>query len=140
MYTETGSLGTGVSPHQGTYPITGAHPLDLSEPWGGCGHSGLRSMVAAPSHCPRSRCLPLLTGAGLGLAEGHVSKLRASGWAPCNSGLPPSLSVAWEPAGDGKRVISLADNHILLWDLQESSSQAMVSNSNHEVSVLCLPD
>ncbi|OWK07139.1 TSSC1 [Cervus elaphus hippelaphus] len=32
--------------------------------------------------------------------------------------------VAWEPAGDGKRVISLADNHILLWDLQESSSQA----------------
>lgn len=35
IYTETGSLGTGVSPHQGTYPITGAHPPDLSEPWGG---------------------------------------------------------------------------------------------------------
>ncbi|XP_044796488.1 EARP and GARP complex-interacting protein 1 isoform X2 [Bubalus bubalis] len=37
--------------------------------------------------------------------------------------------VAWEPAGDGKRVISLADNHILLWDLQESSSQAMLASS-----------
>ncbi|XP_070315263.1 EARP and GARP complex-interacting protein 1 isoform X1 [Odocoileus virginianus] len=37
--------------------------------------------------------------------------------------------VTWEPAGDGKRVISLADNHILLWDLQESSSQAMLASS-----------
>ncbi|XP_066864330.1 EARP and GARP complex-interacting protein 1 isoform X4 [Kogia breviceps] len=37
--------------------------------------------------------------------------------------------VAWEPAGDGKRVISLADNHILLWDLQESSSQAVLASS-----------
>ncbi|KAF7470050.1 Hypothetical predicted protein [Marmota monax] len=27
--------------------------------------------------------------------------------------------------GDGKKVISLADNHLLLWDLQESSSQAV---------------
>ncbi|MBZ3869295.1 Protein TSSC1 [Sciurus carolinensis] len=33
--------------------------------------------------------------------------------------------VTWEPMGDGKKVISLADNHILLWDLQESSSQAV---------------
>lgn len=30
--------------------------------------------------------------------------------------------------GDGKKVITLADNHLLLWDLQESSSQAVVSN------------
>ncbi|XP_055361645.1 EARP-interacting protein homolog isoform X3 [Betta splendens] len=36
--------------------------------------------------------------------------------------------VLWEPMGDGKRVISLADNHALLWDLQESSTQATVSN------------
>uniref|UniRef100_A0A2K6M7K0 EARP complex and GARP complex interacting protein 1 n=1 Tax=Rhinopithecus bieti TaxID=61621 RepID=A0A2K6M7K0_RHIBE len=35
--------------------------------------------------------------------------------------------VVWEPMGDGKKIISLADNHILLWDLQESSSQAVVS-------------
>jgi len=28
--------------------------------------------------------------------------------------------------GDGKRVISLAENHVLLWDLQESSSKATV--------------
>lgn len=41
------------------------------------------------------------------------------------------LSVTWEPTGDGKRVISLADNHILLWDLQESSSQAVVSDKNY---------
>ncbi|XP_030776987.1 EARP and GARP complex-interacting protein 1 isoform X1 [Rhinopithecus roxellana] len=33
--------------------------------------------------------------------------------------------VVWEPMGDGKKIISLADNHILLWDLQESSSQAV---------------
>ncbi|XP_047701161.1 EARP and GARP complex-interacting protein 1 isoform X1 [Prionailurus viverrinus] len=33
--------------------------------------------------------------------------------------------VVWEPTGDGRRVISLADSHILLWDLQESSSQAV---------------
>ncbi|KAK2489970.1 hypothetical protein MC885_006069 [Smutsia gigantea] len=33
--------------------------------------------------------------------------------------------VTWEPTGDGTKVISLADNHILLWDLQESSSQAV---------------
>ncbi|XP_036928113.1 EARP-interacting protein homolog isoform X2 [Acanthopagrus latus] len=37
--------------------------------------------------------------------------------------------VLWEPMGDGKRVISLADNHALLWDLQESSTQAMVSST-----------
>uniref|UniRef100_A0A2I3SQ25 EARP complex and GARP complex interacting protein 1 n=1 Tax=Pan troglodytes TaxID=9598 RepID=A0A2I3SQ25_PANTR len=35
--------------------------------------------------------------------------------------------VVWEPMGDGKKIISLADNHILLWDLQESSSQAVVT-------------
>uniref|UniRef100_A0A3Q4GJG7 EARP complex and GARP complex interacting protein 1 n=1 Tax=Neolamprologus brichardi TaxID=32507 RepID=A0A3Q4GJG7_NEOBR len=37
--------------------------------------------------------------------------------------------VLWEPMGDGKRVISLADNHALLWDLQESSTQAAVSST-----------
>lgn len=36
--------------------------------------------------------------------------------------------VLWEPMGDGKRVISLADNHALLWDLQESSTRATVSS------------
>lgn len=34
--------------------------------------------------------------------------------------------MLWEPMGDGKRLISLADNHALLWDLQESSTQATV--------------
>ncbi|KAM9018821.1 EARP and GARP complex-interacting protein 1 isoform 1-T2 [Ara ararauna] len=37
--------------------------------------------------------------------------------------------VMWEPMGDGKKVISLADNNILLWDLQESSSKAVLSSS-----------
>uniref|UniRef100_A0A674I1E6 EARP complex and GARP complex interacting protein 1 n=1 Tax=Terrapene triunguis TaxID=2587831 RepID=A0A674I1E6_9SAUR len=37
--------------------------------------------------------------------------------------------VIWEPMGDGKKLISLADNHLLLWDLQESSSNAVLSNS-----------
>nr|XP_035931997.1 EARP and GARP complex-interacting protein 1 isoform X2 [Halichoerus grypus] len=37
--------------------------------------------------------------------------------------------VTWEPTGDGKKVISLADNHILLWDLQESSGQAVLASS-----------
>lgn len=69
-----------------------------------------------------------------------MSELRASGWASFNAGLPPSRSIAWEPAGDGKRVISLADNHILLWDLQESSSQAMVSDSGHRASIFRLLD
>lgn len=35
-------------------------------------------------------------------------------------------SVMWEPMGDGKKIISLADNNILLWDLQESSTKAVV--------------
>ncbi|XP_009078552.1 PREDICTED: protein TSSC1-like, partial [Acanthisitta chloris] len=33
--------------------------------------------------------------------------------------------VMWEPMGDGKKIISLADNNILLWDLQESSDKAV---------------
>ncbi|XP_010130262.1 PREDICTED: protein TSSC1, partial [Buceros rhinoceros silvestris] len=33
--------------------------------------------------------------------------------------------VMWEPMGDGKKIISLADNNILLWDLQESSAKAV---------------
>lgn len=37
--------------------------------------------------------------------------------------------VVWEPTGDGKRVVSLADNHLLLWDLQESSSRALLASS-----------
>ncbi|TRZ02665.1 hypothetical protein DNTS_024400 [Danionella cerebrum] len=37
--------------------------------------------------------------------------------------------VLWEPMGDGKRVISLAENHVLVWDLQESSSKATISSS-----------
>ncbi|XP_070811199.1 EARP and GARP complex-interacting protein 1 isoform X2 [Pituophis catenifer annectens] len=37
--------------------------------------------------------------------------------------------VAWEPMGDGKKLISLADNHLLLWDLQESSTKAVLTNS-----------
>uniref|UniRef100_A0A673UYZ6 EARP and GARP complex-interacting protein 1 n=1 Tax=Suricata suricatta TaxID=37032 RepID=A0A673UYZ6_SURSU len=45
------------------------------------------------------------------------------------TGPPLSCSVAWEPTGDGRRVISLADSHVLLWDLQESSSQAVLASS-----------
>ncbi|XP_051579209.1 EARP-interacting protein homolog [Myxocyprinus asiaticus] len=37
--------------------------------------------------------------------------------------------VLWEPMGDGKRMISLAENHVLLWDLQESSTKATISSS-----------
>uniref|UniRef100_A0A8C9ESU8 Protein TSSC1 n=1 Tax=Pavo cristatus TaxID=9049 RepID=A0A8C9ESU8_PAVCR len=37
--------------------------------------------------------------------------------------------VMWEPMGDGKKIISLADNNILLWDLQESSTKAVLSSS-----------
>ncbi|XP_042598806.1 EARP-interacting protein homolog isoform X2 [Cyprinus carpio] len=37
--------------------------------------------------------------------------------------------VLWEPMGDGKRVISLAENHVLLWDLRESSTKATISSS-----------
>ncbi|XP_070284728.1 EARP and GARP complex-interacting protein 1 isoform X3 [Myotis yumanensis] len=37
--------------------------------------------------------------------------------------------VVWEPTGDGTRVISLADNHLLLWDLQASSSRALLASS-----------
>ncbi|XP_029794441.1 EARP and GARP complex-interacting protein 1-like [Suricata suricatta] len=44
-------------------------------------------------------------------------------------GRPLPASVAWEPTGDGRRVISLADSHVLLWDLQESSSQAVLASS-----------
>ncbi|KAI4898441.1 hypothetical protein NFI96_000497 [Prochilodus magdalenae] len=48
--------------------------------------------------------------------------------------LPPLFSfsfyyVLWEPMGDGKRVISLADSHVVLWDLQESSTKATISSS-----------
>ncbi|EPQ08449.1 Protein TSSC1 [Myotis brandtii] len=39
------------------------------------------------------------------------------------------LSVVWEPTGDGTRVVSLADNHLLLWDLQASSSRALLASS-----------
>lgn len=44
------------------------------------------------------------------------------------------FSVVWEPMGDGKKVISLADSHILLWDLQASSSQAVVSKKDKGLS------
>nr|XP_010955243.1 EARP and GARP complex-interacting protein 1 isoform X1 [Camelus bactrianus] len=37
--------------------------------------------------------------------------------------------VVWEPAGAGGRVISLADNHVLLWDLQESGRRAALASS-----------
>lgn len=39
--------------------------------------------------------------------------------------------VTWEPMGDGKKLISLADNHLLLWDLQESSTKAVVRSVSH---------
>ncbi|KAF7247612.1 hypothetical protein EYD10_06454 [Varanus komodoensis] len=45
-------------------------------------------------------------------------------------------SVAWEPMGDGKKLISLADNHLLLWDLQESSSQAVTEKHKAHTSFI----
>ncbi|RLW12303.1 hypothetical protein DV515_00000740 [Chloebia gouldiae] len=38
----------------------------------------------------------------------------------------------WEPMGDGKKIISLADNNILLWDLQESSAKAVFHSLGRE--------
>ncbi|XP_075057603.1 EARP and GARP complex-interacting protein 1 isoform X3 [Mixophyes fleayi] len=40
-----------------------------------------------------------------------------------------NFSVTWEPLGDGKKVMSLADNYVMLWDLQESSTKAVLSSS-----------
>uniref|UniRef100_UPI00358F764D EARP and GARP complex-interacting protein 1 isoform X2 n=1 Tax=Myxine glutinosa TaxID=7769 RepID=UPI00358F764D len=40
-----------------------------------------------------------------------------------------TTSVLWEPMGDGTKVITLADNHLLCWDLKESSTEAVLSNS-----------
>ncbi|XP_069829152.1 EARP and GARP complex-interacting protein 1 isoform X4 [Dendropsophus ebraccatus] len=37
--------------------------------------------------------------------------------------------VTWEPLGDGKKVMSLADNYLKIWDLQESSTKAVLSSS-----------
>ncbi|XP_060677662.1 EARP-interacting protein homolog isoform X3 [Hemiscyllium ocellatum] len=37
--------------------------------------------------------------------------------------------VLWEPMGYGTKIASLTDNYILLWDLQESSSKAVLSSS-----------
>ncbi|CAH1255268.1 TSSC1 [Branchiostoma lanceolatum] len=39
------------------------------------------------------------------------------------------VSTVWEPAGDGKKLISLTENNILMWDLDVSSSQAKLSSS-----------
>lgn len=41
----------------------------------------------------------------------------------------------WEPMGDGKKIISLADNNILLWDLQESSAKAVVRISFKQIMI-----
>lgn len=56
---------------------------------------------------------------GSGVPIGHINIWHLS-----------FFSVVWEPMGDGKKVISLADSHILLWDLQASSSQAVVSKKD----------
>uniref|UniRef100_A0A8C5MMC8 EARP-interacting protein homolog n=1 Tax=Leptobrachium leishanense TaxID=445787 RepID=A0A8C5MMC8_9ANUR len=37
--------------------------------------------------------------------------------------------VTWEPLGDGKKILSLADNHLMIWDLQESSTKSVLSSS-----------
>lgn len=36
------------------------------------------------------------------------------------------VCVVWELMGDGKKIILLVDNYILLWDLQESLSQVVL--------------
>lgn len=37
--------------------------------------------------------------------------------------------------GDGKKIISLADNNVLLWDLQESSAKAVVRISFKQIMI-----
>uniref|UniRef100_A0A803K266 EARP-interacting protein homolog n=1 Tax=Xenopus tropicalis TaxID=8364 RepID=A0A803K266_XENTR len=37
--------------------------------------------------------------------------------------------VTWEPLGDGKKLLSLADNYLMIWDLQESSTKSVLSSS-----------
>ncbi|KAJ8290606.1 hypothetical protein GJAV_G00015190 [Gymnothorax javanicus] len=46
-----------------------------------------------------------------------------------NSAHSDIACTLWEPMGDGKKLISLADNHVLLWDLQENSTNAVISGS-----------
>uniref|UniRef100_A0A8C4Q1V3 EARP complex and GARP complex interacting protein 1 n=1 Tax=Eptatretus burgeri TaxID=7764 RepID=A0A8C4Q1V3_EPTBU len=46
-----------------------------------------------------------------------------------NNQTSTTSSVLWEPMGDGTKVITLADNHLLCWDLKESSTEAVLSNS-----------
>ncbi|XP_068136452.1 EARP and GARP complex-interacting protein 1 [Hyperolius riggenbachi] len=37
--------------------------------------------------------------------------------------------ITWEPLGDGTKLMSLAENYLMIWDLQESSTNAVLSNS-----------
>ncbi|KAB0405661.1 hypothetical protein E2I00_011913, partial [Balaenoptera physalus] len=85
---------------------------------GGKYHTGMPGRLRGSGIPGKQPSLGQKDGTGASPQEGRCS---------CVHGLRirPAF-VAWEPAGDGKRVISLADNHILLWDLQESSSQAVV--------------
>ena len=77
----------------------------------------------------RDRALGRAALPGKGACDGSQPQRRLGLVASLFMGGPPlPCSVTWEPTGDGKKVISLADNHILLWDLQESSSQAVVSD------------
>ncbi|CAM9619831.1 EARP and GARP complex-interacting protein 1 [Lampetra fluviatilis] len=46
-----------------------------------------------------------------------------------NSGHGNMASVLWEPLGDGSKAVTLSDNHLLCWDLKESSTQAVLTSS-----------
>ncbi|KAF4795388.1 Protein TSSC1 [Turdus rufiventris] len=64
-------------------------------------------------------------------AHGNMACMRLDEVPSLESGTSQVISngVMWEPMGDGKKIISLADNNILLWDLQESSAKAVLSSS-----------
>ncbi|XP_057597494.1 EARP and GARP complex-interacting protein 1 isoform X2 [Hippopotamus amphibius kiboko] len=84
----------------------------LTVPGGSCPEKNMQTWCVAASWEPKSQD-------GRQTWDSNVGRDAAS----------QERGVAWEPAGDGKSVISLADNHILLWDLQESSSQAVLASS-----------
>ncbi|XP_070556827.1 EARP and GARP complex-interacting protein 1-like isoform X2 [Ptychodera flava] len=39
------------------------------------------------------------------------------------------VKLLWEPQGDGKKLISLMDSHIVLWDITNNSTDAKIANT-----------
>ena len=60
-----------------------------------------------------------------GASVEHVCQLEATGEAPIQSVGAQVWSVAWAPEQDSK-LITLANNRLSLWDIQESGRNAKV--------------